>query len=630
MRKSLKIPLEFALIFLLAGSVSISADVKLRIYLQDGTLQAGNLVTETPETFVILSKEGRAEIKKDKIMFINGKTLKQWQDRPDKLFSTEIIPSDIPNPSYVNDKAALPPPPAVPKSAVPQAATPVVAPVKPLVEAQPKTPPAPPPANQTTAPVSSSAGASTKSSSPPAPSAPVAAQNSSSVAEPVKPAASSTAPAPVAKAPVPVVPVETKPRHSRRPKTPPATVIAEKPVVRPDVPAVSAANAIVAPQKFVRKDYGDYHYARAEAFLKEGERGRALQELHVATVLDRQNPESVLLLGKIYKEQGQFRKAAKYFAHPLLKKREEIKTFSAEIEKAEKGQKRSKWIFYGATAVGCLVWVPLLIMWRRMRREPKKVLTAETLAEAQTVVENVIEDIEKNDLAKEVKVPVTPPPAFMPPPVAPAPIASAPVAPARVAAPPPAAAPMPPAPAPVPPPPPPVPAIPLPFEPAFVLKPTPAPMLPSTAYPEILEPVPMAAAPVPPPVEGLTVEAVLQVAGMVERSVRKGNALAVEEKFDLARREYRTALVLNPACVEAFLGIGYLCFAQGMFDLALEHYRKALEIDPNSADGHYGIGRVLLETDQVNEAVGEFQKTLTLDPSFDDARETLTALGSLA
>src|SRR5690348_2498223 len=102
-----------AFVFLSLAATSAIAEVKLRIYLQDGSLQSGNLISETPEAFVILAKDGRSEIQKKSIMFINGKTLKQWEDRPDKLFQTEIMPSELPNPAFVNDKAPLPRPPEV-------------------------------------------------------------------------------------------------------------------------------------------------------------------------------------------------------------------------------------------------------------------------------------------------------------------------------------------------------------------------------------------------------------------------------------------------------------------------------------------------------------------------------------
>jgi hypothetical protein len=86
MTRELKKFIHFALFFSLVTAGTVSADIKLRVYLKDGTLQAGNFVTETEKSFVILTKTGREEILKDNIMFVNGKTLAQWQTRPDKLF----------------------------------------------------------------------------------------------------------------------------------------------------------------------------------------------------------------------------------------------------------------------------------------------------------------------------------------------------------------------------------------------------------------------------------------------------------------------------------------------------------------------------------------------------------------
>jgi hypothetical protein len=115
-----------------------AADVKLRVYLKDGSLQAGNLVSETKDAFVILTKEGRQEISKTNIMFVNGKTLAQWEARPDKNYSTEILPSEVPNPSFINNKAALPPPVALPVERKP--ITPPTAVSKPVEEAKPVEP----------------------------------------------------------------------------------------------------------------------------------------------------------------------------------------------------------------------------------------------------------------------------------------------------------------------------------------------------------------------------------------------------------------------------------------------------------------------------------------------------------
>jgi hypothetical protein len=168
------------------------------------------------------------------------------------------------------------------------------------------------------------------------------------------------------------------------------------------------------------------------------------------------------------------------------------------------------------------------------------------------------------------------------------------------------------------------------FEPPLRLPPKPEPIVPALHVPQE-EPAPQLEPVMEKPKSKVPdYEEVLRIGQAVNIAIQNGNQLAGEGKPDLARREYRTALALNPSSVEAQLGLGFLCFVQGQWDVALEHYIRALEVDPNSAPAHYGIGRVLLETNQTDAAIIEFQSTLALDPTFDEARQTLTALGKAA
>ena len=108
--------LIFGGITLLLISANLFAEVKLRIYLNDGSLRSGTLVSELEKSFVILSKIGRVEVPKKDIMFVNGKTLKQWEDRPDKFFQTEIMPSELPKNGFVNSQSLPEAPKAPPKN----------------------------------------------------------------------------------------------------------------------------------------------------------------------------------------------------------------------------------------------------------------------------------------------------------------------------------------------------------------------------------------------------------------------------------------------------------------------------------------------------------------------------------
>ena len=118
--------------------------------------------------------------------------------------------------------------------------------------------------------------------------------------------------------------------------------------------------------------------------------------------------------------------------------------------------------------------------------------------------------------------------------------------------------------------------------------------------------------------------------GCDDQGQLRGNQHAVDGRYEDARRSYRTALVFNPSCVSAHLGLGYLAFCEEKWETSLLHYRKALEIDPTSADAHYGAARVLLEINRVDDALHATRATLQIDPTYDDARDTLTALSKPA
>jgi tetratricopeptide (TPR) repeat protein len=130
-----------------------------------------------------------------------------------------------------------------------------------------------------------------------------------------------------------------------------------------------------------------------------------------------------------------------------------------------------------------------------------------------------------------------------------------------------------------------------------------------------------------PPLPALNQEEVLKLGLAIDVHVQKGHQRASELKFEEARKEYRTAVALDPRSEAAILGLGFVSFMQQKWDLALDYYKEVLTFNPSSADAHYGVGRVFLELNHLTEAVSEFRKTLELDPTFYEARETLTALG---
>jgi len=654
MARSIKRSLFFVPIFILCIVNLIGADVKLRIYLDDGSLQAGNFIQETNEKFVILAKSGRVEVPKNRIMFINGKTLKQWEERPDKYFQTEIIPSEIPDPGFVNDVTALNiAPPTVPAIKEKRAA------VSPKKEEPVKAVPA-------------------KAVSKPAPA---------------KSVEKKAVQKPVVKRSKPKVVKKKAKRGVKKAKKASVPVISKKVVAKP--------------RQFNRQKFADYHYQKALNHLDQNEKGRTLQELHYATVLDRRNDEAAFLMGKLYVDAGVYPRARKTFKHPGLKKNQKVAQMLSQMVAHEKKAKKGQYVFFATVSAGLLTCVPVLILLRRFQPSVKKTIyEAEALQPAKAapvpeanmpseildIVEKLKPEEEQKPASKEpAKEPDKPDKenllaAFVAPPTKeelegkgegkpdqpvekaaekttevepnkeekqPEPVGDKkeptvtvppkekkePLPPLTVIKPDPEFKPVDPISEPPKPKEPPVEKPPIPVEKPrdpvtppkeTVRAPEPPPMVPvARIEPPQEEPKPVRQrTPLSKVKEDH--EVVLGVLKTVDQLILKGNEFAAQDSLDWAIREYRTAMALDPASVEARLGLGYVCFSRRQWDLALMHYGEALEFDPKNADAHYGIGRVLLETEGPEEAIPELEKTLQIDPTFDDARDTLTALGKAA
>ena len=592
-----------AFAFFWLGLSSAPAEVKLRIYMQDGSLQAGNLITETTDSFVILGKDGRVELQKKNIMFVNGKTLKQWNDRPDKLFQTEIIPSDVPDPSFVNNKAPLPLPPA------------------PVIEKKVDVPPA------LKAPVASS-----RSATPVAVLAPV---------EPVAPAAAPVAArspatiAPKAQAPKP------EPRSHRKVKivAAPAAeppVVAAAPVETAPVPARRPGSRRLG-ERAVK---GAAHREHGFALLSQGDTGQAMQELMIARLFEPDNGDTNLALGRIHEKDGLHDAALKYLGHWTLRKSDAAAAEIAAINREVEGNARSLFHLQIAVGAGVFSWLPFVLAYRRFRRRRLAARASDAKAELDKMpaaAEAESAPAKAPDWVKQVEARFTEAAPVAPP----APIKMAP--PPIKVTPPPAPVAEPVAPEPVP----------APFEfireeevfseepPATPISEAPAPMeepvVEEIVQPRIEEPAMDAPAEeIEPAFEPAAASndfdpsEILAMARSVENSLVRANAAAAAGRVDEARRGYRTALVLNADCASAHLGLGYLAFMEEKWDTALLHYREALKIDPQSADAHYGAARVLLEINRVDDAVPELRATLTIDPTHDDARDALTAIGKPA
>lgn len=669
-----------SILFALALSVfgTSWAVVKLRVYLKDGTLQSGNLVAERDDAFVLLTKTGRVEIPKNVVMFVNGKTLQQWQKNPDKSYQTEIIPKEIPNPSFVLDKAA-PPPPMAPLTVERPSVVPTLdstdvssggesedKSLNKNVRAE-KEPPAPSGTTRSTQAASDRKTESRKESplakKPPAvspvstPIASNAPEKSTSTERAEKPksrqdtVSANTSPiAPAAhetkKPSEAASSLEGKPDWSRKAASSKAkrkkTIVQneQKTARAVEIPVAREATPVSRPApyrgKFDRNVAADRHYANALILLDQGEKGQAIQELHIAFLMDRRRPETSELLGKLYMEAGLYEQAKKFFEHPALKKKGEISDRLAMMEESAQSQEKEAWKLFWIAGGGVFLSVPAVLIARAIRRRVRRsrVITADNIDELQEVTAERPAgsiEMEKTRTLEAPPLPLNPPEikevvsAEPPMPVG-EPMPRVDVAP-------------------------PAPELPRERKPVpveeqtieLILPPMPeqTPIVPEIAFSsaheeENVPPPPIGKQPVespvpipPAPAPFSPVDDYLEVGSLVDAALQQANEMANAGKLDPARREYRTALALNPKCVEAYLGLGYLSFIQGQWDLAFAHYVRALGVDPSCAEAYYGIGRVLVETERTEESIPQFQKALELDPTFDSARDTLTALGQL-
>jgi tetratricopeptide (TPR) repeat protein len=592
--------LFFAFILQLGFIGLIEADVKLRIYLQDGSLKAGNLVTETDSTFVVLTRAGREEVPKNKIMFVNGKTLDQWQARPDKLFQTEILPDDVPNPSFVNDKAAIP---VLPK--------PVIKPAPVLVESREPEPVVAKAQKKEVQPKKSNNTEVKEGDNDPI----------EKKEDQIKPEAS----------PTPSFELPKKRRVIRTVSDPiasPVSAVKEKPAL-----------TVARPPRFSREVMAVYHRRQADKFVKKKEPGRALQELHIATLLNRADPDGFLLLGNLYVEQECWDRAHKTLSVPILKKNA-LAQQQLEFIAAEQARHKKQLNFLRATTaagvLGIFPFVALMRIFTKKSPPPPLIVTADDVEEfsadqetPQAVLSALVEqpqvmtEVSVPPMFEPVKPVVELPPFLVEPTVKPVELKPVEIKPVEIK-----------------------PAETNPVEAKASAQeridiqealaqakkavqqkmPPVAPVSP--AVPAAVPPVHVTLHVLTPTLDDR--EELIRVAQKTDKELLQAHSWAQEGRYEQARKAYKTALALQSGAIEAMLGLGFIDFMEGRWDSALHYYSQALASDPRSADAHYGLGRVYLETNRPEHAVEEFRQALNIDPHLDDARDTLALLGKAA
>lgn len=129
--------------------------------------------------------------------------------------------------------------------------------------------------------------------------------------------------------------------------------------------------------------------------------------------------------------------------------------------------------------------------------------------------------------------------------------------------------------------------------------------------------------------------AALQKALEIDPELAEAHASAglLQENFDwdwqLAEKEYKTAIQLQPNYATAHQWYGEFLAYLGRVDEAISESRLACELDPLSLIINADFGKVYSVTRHPDEAIAQLEKTLTMDPQFAAARATLAQLYAL-
>ena len=93
-----------------------------------------------------------------------------------------------------------------------------------------------------------------------------------------------------------------------------------------------------------------------------------------------------------------------------------------------------------------------------------------------------------------------------------------------------------------------------------------------------------------------------------------GQAFLEMDESGLARRQFETALALNPNYPAAHAYLGHVLARQDKNDLALYHLTRAVSLDPSYVIGYYFLGVYFRDQGEPARARAFFVRALTLDP----------------
>ena len=110
----------------------------------------------------------------------------------------------------------------------------------------------------------------------------------------------------------------------------------------------------------------------------------------------------------------------------------------------------------------------------------------------------------------------------------------------------------------------------------------------------------------------------------VQLAFQHGAAALREGRMDVAEREFRNAVRLDPALAEARLDLGLVLGREGKNAEAIESLKKALELNPRLDSANMFLGVFLHQAGRDDDSVAALQRELSLNPR---SQEALSWLG---
>ncbi|NJM08297.1 tetratricopeptide repeat protein, partial [Candidatus Gracilibacteria bacterium] len=99
-----------------------------------------------------------------------------------------------------------------------------------------------------------------------------------------------------------------------------------------------------------------------------------------------------------------------------------------------------------------------------------------------------------------------------------------------------------------------------------------------------------------------------------------GNALAFQDDWDAALREYLEAVQTDPQLAEAHYNLGVAFAARSQIDRAIAAFKEALEHNPNLYEAHFSLGRCYQRIDDAGRAYIHYNSACNARPQAAEPR----------